>query len=329
MPAFLVPASPADLRPGSKPTFSVVVPVYQAAATVGAAIESVRAQTFPAAEIIVCDDGSTDELAAALEPYGDAVALLRQENRGVVAARNVLTRAATGDFVVPLDADDVFLPTRLERLAELAAARPDLDILATDAFFVSRGRRVGTFVRATPFAVDRQREAILDRCFLVNPALRRSLLLAVGGYDEELRTSEDWDCYLRLIYAGAVAGLVAEPLFEYRLGDASLTSSRGETLLDRVRVLEKAARRSDLSAGERGALLASLRRHRARAVQQLAREAVARADPTARSRLLAVARSPDVPLRVRGGAALAAVAPRVARRRVEATLSESTGRPGG
>jgi len=328
MGSFVAPPPPAGLRPGGVPTFAVAIAAYQAAATIGAAVESARAQTLRPAEILVCDDGSTDGLAAALAPHRDAVRLVRQEHRGVAAARNALVRAATADFVAMLDADDVLAPARLERLAALAAARPDLDILATDALLVSGGRAAGRFSEVTPFAAERQREAILERCFLVNPALRRTALLAAGGYDETLATAEDWDCYLRLILAGSAAGLVDEPLFEYRLRGASLTAARGETLLDRVRVLEKAAAGgAALSPRERRTLAASLRRHRGRALQQLAREAAAARDPSMRSRLLAVARSADVAPRARARAALAALAPAAAAARLAGALAESTGRP--
>jgi hypothetical protein len=325
--SIVAPAPLTEVRPGPRPTFSVVIPVFQAAATIGDAIASVRAQTFAPLEIIVCDDGSTDDLDAALAPHADAITLLRQENRGVVAARNALLAAATGEFVAPLDADDVYSPTRLERLADLGAERPDLDILATDAYFVADGRVVGRFNRQTPFAVERQADAILDRCFLIVPAMRRERLVALGGYDEHLRTAEDWDCCIRLIHAGSAAGLVDEPLLEYRLRSESLTSRRSETLRDRVRMLDKVAAREDLSPLEKHAVRASLRRHRSRALQQIAREAVAEAKPDARTHLLAVARSRDVPLRVRARAAVAAIAPPGAGRALVARFDESTGRP--
>jgi glycosyltransferase involved in cell wall biosynthesis len=308
-------------------SFSVLVPVYQAAATIGDALASVRGQTYAAHEILVCDDGSTDDLDSALAPHRDAITLVRQPNRGASAARNAVLRRATGDFVVTLDADDLYLPTRLGRLAELAAAQPELDLLATDANFITGGQVNGRFHDRTEFPAEGQREAILDRCFLISPAMRRSSLLAIGGYDESLRTAEDWDCFIRLILAGARAGLVDEPLLEYRLGDASLTAKRGETLQDRVRVLEKAAKQPGLSDAEQRMLRGSLGRHRGRALQQAARDAVAAGDRDARARLLAVAHSRDVGLRARVGAAAAALLPRSARRLVDATLSESAGRP--
>jgi hypothetical protein len=157
--------------------------------------------------------------------------------------------------------------------------------------------------------------------------MRRESRLAVGGYDERLSTAEDWDCCIRLIHAGASAGLVDEPLLEYRLRSESLTSSRGGTLSDRVRVLEKAAVQTGLTDSERRTAQGALARHRDRALQQLAREAVHRDDPDARGRLLAVARSRDVAIRARAAALVAACAPGKARRLVDAALSESTGRP--
>jgi len=158
-----------------------VIPAYEAAMTIGEAVESLRGQTLAPHEVIVCDDGSGDDLEGALEPYRDFVRVLRSEHRGVAAARNKLIRAATGDFIVPLDADDVYAPTRLRRLAELASARPDLDILSTDANLVSGGRVVGRFNEKTPFAVRDQQEAILNRCFVICPAMRRNRLLELDG----------------------------------------------------------------------------------------------------------------------------------------------------
>lgn len=309
------------------PSFAVVIPAYEAAATIGEAIGSLRAQTVPPAEIIVCDDGSKDDLAGALEPHHDVVTLIEGEHRGVAAARNELLRAATADFVVPLDADDVYAPTRLQRLGELAAARPELDLLATDAVFISEGREAGRFGEKTPFAFESQGEAILDRCFMICPAMRRERLLEIGGYDERLRTAEDWDVCIRLILSGSVAGWVDEPLLEYRLGGKSLTASRVKTLQERVYMLEKVLSNSDIEPSLRKAAVRAISHHRARAMEQAAIEAVAEGRPDARRQLLAVARSGDVGWRGRFGAAAASLAPVRSRRLVEATLSGSTARP--
>jgi GT2 family glycosyltransferase len=325
MRSVLAPAAPAGLRPGPRPTFAVVIPAFQASKSIGEAIDSLRAQTLPPAEVIVCDDGSSDDLEAALAPHRDFVRLIRQEHLGVSAARNALLGAATAEFVVPLDADDVYEPGRLERLAELGVERPDLDILSTDAEFVVDGRPVGRFHAANEFPIERQLEAIFDRCFVICPAMRRERLASIGGYDERLRSAEDWDVCIRLIQAGAKAGLVEEPLLEYRLGGASLTSGRAETLEERVYMLEKAV--AAATGPARGAARRAVDHHRARALQQVARDAVETGAPTARRHLIAVARARQVPPRARIAALTAAISPSRMRRLVEAMLSESTGRP--
>lgn len=261
------------------PSFSIVIPAFQAAQTIGAALASAAAQTRPALEILVCDDGSTDDLEGALAPWLDRVVLLRKENGGAASARNLGTRAARGDFVTFLDADDTYEPRRLEALAGLAAARPELDILVTDAYLESGGRRIGRFAETTPFADEGQRTAILRSCFVGGwPAVRRSVLLAAGGFDETLRIAHDWDCWIRLVIEGARAGYVDEPLMTYRLDAGGLTSDRRASLVERLTVLER-ARMLPLLEGERAALeetIARERRRVAEASRSRARRALAR-----------------------------------------------------
>jgi glycosyltransferase involved in cell wall biosynthesis len=298
------------------PSFSVVIAAYNAAETIGEAVESALGQTLAPKEIVVCDDGSTDETEAALEPYRDRIVSLRQENGGAPSALNAAVRAATGDFVCPLDSDDVYEPDRIRALGELGAARPDLDLLAADTYLERDGAVVGLFSDNTPFATSNQPTAIFERCFVVLPAMRRTRLLAIGGYDEGLRIAYDWDCYLRLLRAGASAGYVDRPLYRYRLRDDSLSGSRAPALRDRVALLEKVPR--DLTPLERGALTRSLRVHRSRAVTAEAEEALRQRRPDARRRALAAARTAGVPRGTRLKALVAALAPGVVADRLEA-----------
>ena len=106
------------------PAISVVIPAYQEARRIGAAIESVLAQTLQPLEIIVVDDGSTDDTAAIADRYGARV--LQQRNAGISAARNRGIDEAAGEWIALLDADDAWLPERLAWLARAAAARPDI-----------------------------------------------------------------------------------------------------------------------------------------------------------------------------------------------------------
>lgn len=116
----------------STPRFSVIIPAYNAEAFLARAIESVLAQTWPAHEILVVDDGSTDATAEVVAKFGDRVRYLRQDNAGVSAARNAGAQAASGDWLAFLDADDWYYPDRLKWHAEWIERDGDLDFLTGD-----------------------------------------------------------------------------------------------------------------------------------------------------------------------------------------------------
>jgi glycosyltransferase involved in cell wall biosynthesis len=298
-PNFVTPSPAGPLERGQTPTFSVIVPAYQAAETVAESVASVLAQTAPAHEIIVCDDGSTDDTAAVLEPYFDRITYLRQDNEGAAAARNRGIREASGEFVTTLDSDDRWLPKYLEAVGMLAAARPDLDLLSTDVWFEVEGEIVGRFYAENTFSVTDQRKAILANCFVGWPAARRSRILEAGGFDESLLVAHDWDAWLRLIFAGSRAGLVDEPLAVYRVHRGSLTANRARSFRERVRVLEKARERTDLRPDELHVLEATRRETLRRARLAEARDGLRERQRGARRRALAIAIEPGLGLRNR------------------------------
>jgi Glycosyl transferase family 2 len=315
--AFRTPAPTTVERSAAPPTFSVVIATYNSAATVGRAIESALAQTRPAFELIVVDDGSTDDTAQVVEGYGVQVTYLRAEHRGVAAARNHALGVARGEFFAVLDADDSYHPERIEALTELATARPDLALLCTDAELEVDGRVVGRFEQTCAFEVDAQRAAIFERCFCPWPAARLSALRGVGGFDESLRSGSDWECAIRLIHGGETAGLVAEPLYTYRVLSDSLTGDRVATLRDRVHFLGRFADDVGLSTIERAALERSLNAQR-RALRVTETEAALRSrESGARRHALQLARDPAMSARLRAAGLAAAVAPRVAARVIE------------
>jgi glycosyltransferase involved in cell wall biosynthesis len=310
MTRVLAPAPRAPLEPlATPPSFAIVIPAYQAAETVGGAVRSALDQVRPADEVIVVDDGSTDDLAGALREFRSRIRLVQKRNGGAASALNAGAAASSSDFLAILDADDVYHPLRIEALAELAAARPDLDLVTTDALVVRDGKPVGRFAEFNPFATDDQRRAILWSCFPGGwPAVRLSRLRAIGGFDETLRSGQDWDCWLRLIMAGSSAGLVDEPYYEYRRHPGSLTASRQASLWDRVRLLEKAKHVPGLSHAERRILRRSLRSHRSRAVlSEISAQPLGRAS---RARLFRAALRPGVEARARLAVARALVRPR-------------------
>lgn len=312
---YLAPPPLEPLRPRpAPPSFTVILAAYQAATTISEAIESVLAQTLPAAQVLVCDDGSTDDLEAAVRGFGDRIELLRQEHRGVASARNLALRVATGEFVVLLDADDTFLPERLAALAGLAISRPDLDLLCTDAYFESNGRVVGRFHDENQFAVREQRTAILSSCFVGWPAVRREQLVRIGGFDESLEVASDWDAWMRLILAGGRAGLVPEPLLRYRIHGASLSADRLRSLRARLTLLDKAAASGRLDGEEVRVLEQVRRRARIRVRAAEAIIALQERRPGARRAALRLAVGPGVARATRMTLLRSAIRPKAAAR---------------
>lgn len=280
MRAFLAPLDRA-VAPGQVPSFSIVIPAYQAAAHIGRALESVLAQTVPPLEIIVSDDGSTDDLPGALAPYRDRIQVVRGPNGGLPVARNRGFRAASGEFVANLDADDVLYAEWLAAVGELAAARPDLDILATNGYRVS-GKRRDCYSDHRPFATEDQRRAILRTNFIPNLfAVRRTRFLDVGGFDEEIVSA--WDLWLRLLVDNSRAGCVDEALFEYRVRQGSLSTALGYGPETATNVLGKALS-LDLTTREREGVRAAIESSRRRWERDMLHFELAAGHRTARAR---------------------------------------------
>jgi glycosyltransferase involved in cell wall biosynthesis len=317
MRAIIAPPPPDGLEAGPVPSFSVVIRAYQAAAVVGDAVRSALDQTVPAAEVVVCDDGSTDDIEGALEPFHDRIVLVRKENGGAASALNAAVQAATEEFVSILDADDAYEPERLEALGELAARRPDLDILMTDCQLEVDGKAVGRFSTETPFAADSQDLEILNRCYIAAPAIRRRRVQEQGGFDESLATGSDWDFWIRALLGGARAGLVDAPLYRYRVREDSVSGPRRESMRARVTVLEKVARDMKLTSKQADALGIALTRNRKRALLTEAEHALRSGAPDKRRRAWRVAAGPGFGPITRLKAAAAALAPRRAARRLE------------
>jgi Glycosyl transferase family 2 len=328
---FLAPEPTGTTDARSTPTFSVVIAAYNAADVISGAIESAFAQTLAPHEVIVCDDGSTDDLDRALEPYAGRLTLIRKENGGEGSAKNAAARAASGEFVAILDADDEYLPDRLRALSKLAVARPDLEILTSDAYLEVDGRRVRRcYTNAWRFEEGDQRGAILDRNFIFgHVAVRRESFLAVGGFDEEIRWTTDWDCWIRMILDGSRSGCLTAPLASYRVRETSLSSARRELVAGRVQTLEKALKRPDLSTDERAIAERSLGRNRRELSLLELRTSLREGRGDMRARAIAVARDRGLPGRVRAKAVAAAILPRLARRREHRSSGDAWAGAGG
>lgn len=210
---------------------SVVIPAFNQATFLGAAIESVLAQTRPAKEIIVVDDGSTDATPEVARRYGDRIGYIRQDNAGLSAARNTGIQAAMGDYVALLDSDDLWLPRFLELTGRLLDSRPDLGAVYAGLQFVdAHGIPLHQQVTRT-VAPEALHDALIDGEFFAADAVlvRRACFDRVGLFNPALRASEDWDMWLRVARAYAFAGL-SEPLLLYRMHGENMSADPSRML---------------------------------------------------------------------------------------------------
>jgi glycosyltransferase involved in cell wall biosynthesis len=122
-----------------RPVVSVVIPAFNAARYLGEALDSVFGQTLTDLELVVVDDGSTDETPQVVQGYGSRVRYVRQPNAGVASARNRGVAESSGRYVAFLDADDVWLPGKLERQLEALAARPSARVCHSDFDLMGAG----------------------------------------------------------------------------------------------------------------------------------------------------------------------------------------------
>jgi len=206
------------------PRVSVIIPTYNRAWCLREAVDSVLAQEFKDFELMVVDDGSTDETPPLLQEYGDSIRVLHQRNRGVSAARNAGISVARGDLIAFLDSDDIWLQGKLAFQVEFFNRHPGALICQTEELWVKNGRRVN------PRKRHRKRGGIifepsLQLC-LVSPSavmLRRGLFDQVGFFDERLPACEDYDLWLRVSCRFPVE-LIETPLIVKRGGHADQLS---------------------------------------------------------------------------------------------------------
>ena len=204
---------------------SVVIPAYNAATTVRSAVRSTLNQTVPALEVIVVDDGSTDGTGDVVSAIDDPrVRLVSQSNGGPAAARNAGIAVARGEWIAFLDSDDLWLPRYVEAATAALTAAPNPGFAYTDAYVFDSGRgqvkRGSASDALDPPPPDRASflAALLRRNFVfTSAAVPAAVLSAVGGYDESLTLSEEYDLWLRILVAGFDAVWLGGPLAIYRM----------------------------------------------------------------------------------------------------------------
>lgn len=208
--------------PRSEPRVAVVVPCYNHGKFLPETLESIRAQTYPHVDVVVVDDGSTDaETLEALTAISDqGTRVIRQENQGLVAARNTGVRATDAEFFLPLDADDRIEPRFVESLLRPMLENPELGYCYSYARFFDAAEGVWECPVYDP------RRLLVENLSTASAIVRREAYDQVGGYSADMiHGFEDWDFWLALLSVGYHGRLVPEPLFLYRKhADGSMLS---------------------------------------------------------------------------------------------------------
>jgi len=262
-------------------TVSLVIATFNHARLLGEALDSALSQTLAGVDVVVVDDGSTDDTPAVLARYGGRVRIVRQPNRGLAAARNAGIAAARGRYLAFLDADDVVAPTKLaEQLAVLERA-PGVGWTYCDVMIetaatggkITASERFGYGARSLDGWLFPE---LIRGNFIpaIAPLVRRSLIDATGGFDESLTALEDWDLWLRLALI-AEARYTPAVLATYRVQAAGMSEDRARMDRNRFRVVDKLHRMRPAALEGLGTLG---RRIVADAHNWLGKEAYARGD---------------------------------------------------
>jgi glycosyltransferase involved in cell wall biosynthesis len=221
------------------PLFSVIIPTYNSGWSLQPAIESVLSQTFHDFEIIVVDDGSTDDTQLRLQRFTDPrLKFIYKKNAGRAEARNSGIAVATGDWLAFLDADDLWLPCKLEKQALAIQGNPEIVMVYSKSYsFSERDMESGVISQVPtefitgegrPHPSDCLREFLLARFHVCTStvAANRMTVVELDGFDPQFKISEDWDLFTRLAWKGKVL-FIPEPLGLYWLGFFKTSYERG------------------------------------------------------------------------------------------------------
>ncbi|MDZ8221840.1 glycosyltransferase family 2 protein [Nostoc sp. ChiVER01] len=229
------------------PNVSIIIPTYQRADLVSETIESVLAQTYTDYEIIVVNDGSTDNTREVLAQFKDKITVIHQENKGLPAARNTGIIASRGRYIAFVDDDDLWIPYKLEKQVACFESNPNIGLVYSNIVFFKDNRLLSSDLwpkRSHPPGVLKDSMLfVLNFIPILSVLVRRECLDEVGLFDQTLKYCEDYDLWLRIIEKFSVHFL-NEPLGLYHWTTNSLSKNQEQILLNEIRVKEKAFSRN-------------------------------------------------------------------------------------
>ena len=244
---------------------SIIMPTYRVAQYIAAAIDSALNQSFTNYEIIVVNDGSpdTEELELVLGAYRERIIYIKQENRGCSGARNTAIRTARGRYIALLDPDDMWEPDYLATQIGILESDPTIDVVYPNASISGEMHDSGKkFMDCFPSEGEVTMESLVSqRCnVMISVTARRDAIVLAGLFDESLRSSEDFDMWLRILEHGGRISYHRKPIVHYRRRRESLSANPIGMCRHIVMALDKAEARGKLKASQ----LETLKEQRAR-----------------------------------------------------------------
>lgn len=226
------------------PKVSVIIPTYNNAKFIGEAIDSVLNQTYQDFEIIVVDDGSTDNTEEVLSKYKNRIRYIYQKNKGPAAAKNKGILASQSKYIATLDSDDIWLPQKLQLQVDLLDSNKQLGLVYTDTYQVNiddKSIDKETYFNRYKPCSGRVLDKLLFHNFIpsLTVMMRRSCLEKAGLFDESLYTGEDWDLWLRIAEEFPI-DYINIPLGKRRIHKTNVTrKSEERMILNDIKILKK------------------------------------------------------------------------------------------
>jgi GT2 family glycosyltransferase len=241
------------------PVVTVVIPAYNSAHYISQTLDSIKLQTFTDYEVIIVNDGSEDreQLEQVLDSHPLPVIYISQENKGVSAARNAAIKIARGSFYAQLDADDQWLPEYLEVQLEFLKNNPAIALVYPNATIIVEGATAGLeFMNMSPSEGEVNFESLVtEKCVVMTSVTARmSAIRDAGMFDENIRSCEDFDLWLRIVKNGGRIGYHHRPLVLYRRHEGSLSSDRVWMVRNLLAVFDKCAATIQLTVSEKAIL---------------------------------------------------------------------------
>lgn len=261
-----------DTAANPLPKVSVVMPAFNAARYIGETLDSVFEQTFTDYEVIVVNDGSPDtvKLERLLEPHMNRIRYIKQKNLGAGAARNEGLRAAQGELIAFLDADDLWLPNYLEEQLKFIRDN-NVDLVCADAMHFGDSPLAGrtymeAYMETAPLAGEVSFLGLVsaEQSLITSGIVaRRAPIIEVGLFDEGLRNSQDSDLWMRLARHGARLAYQRQLLLRYRCHENSLSGDEINRTARQLRVYDNIESSFDLTPDERPAVMRAIESRRA------------------------------------------------------------------